>query len=146
MSPVPEFKLNTGATAPAIGTIKLRHDVFGSHCSFALIGLGCFASFKKEGQEKSKEWILSALKVATMHSSPPVQYSTCTRLVTDVWIQLQFMVSYVIILLASFPLTADILGTEKFVGQAIKESGIPREELFITTKLSSALYTGRTRI
>lgn len=26
-------------------------------------------------------------------------------------------------------------GTEKAVGEAIKESGIPREEIFVTTKL-----------
>jgi len=28
-----------------------------------------------------------------------------------------------------------LTGTEKAVGEAIKESGIPREELFVTTKL-----------
>lgn len=31
--------------------------------------------------------------------------------------------------------TATIYGCEKDVGDAIKESGIPREEIFITTKL-----------
>jgi len=31
--------------------------------------------------------------------------------------------------------TAGFAGTEKVVGAAIKESGIPREEIFITTKL-----------
>lgn len=31
--------------------------------------------------------------------------------------------------------TATAYGNEKEVGQAIKESGLPREELFITTKL-----------
>jgi alcohol dehydrogenase (NADP+) len=31
--------------------------------------------------------------------------------------------------------TARIYGTEPAVGNAIKKSGIPREELFITTKL-----------
>jgi diketogulonate reductase-like aldo/keto reductase len=31
--------------------------------------------------------------------------------------------------------TARIYGTEKAVGNAIKKSGVPREELFITTKL-----------
>ncbi|PYI35165.1 aldo/keto reductase family protein [Aspergillus indologenus CBS 114.80] len=31
--------------------------------------------------------------------------------------------------------TARVYGTEKAVGQAIKKSGVPREELFVTTKL-----------
>ncbi|SJL11971.1 uncharacterized protein ARMOST_15385 [Armillaria ostoyae] len=31
--------------------------------------------------------------------------------------------------------TALIYGTEKVIGEAIRESGIPREEFFITTKL-----------
>ena len=31
--------------------------------------------------------------------------------------------------------TATAYGTQKEVGEAIKESGVPREELFITTKL-----------
>lgn len=35
--------------------------------------------------------------------------------------------------------TADAYGNEKGVGKAIKESGIPREKLFITTKLWNAM-------
>ncbi|KAF8907601.1 reductase AKOR2 [Gymnopilus junonius] len=31
--------------------------------------------------------------------------------------------------------TASIYGTEKSVGQAVRESGVPREEIFVTTKL-----------
>ncbi|KAF9527374.1 NADP-dependent oxidoreductase domain-containing protein [Crepidotus variabilis] len=32
--------------------------------------------------------------------------------------------------------TARMYGTEKFVGEVIRESGIPREQIFVTTKLS----------
>lgn len=35
--------------------------------------------------------------------------------------------------------TADVYGNEKGVGKAIKESGIPREQLFITTKLANSM-------
>lgn len=35
---------------------------------------------------------------------------------------------------------SDIYGTEEEVGFAIKESGVPREELFITTKVLEGLY------
>lgn len=36
-----------------------------------------------------------------------------------------------------------VVGTERSVGQAIKESGIPREELFITTKLAFGVFLDR---
>lgn len=36
-----------------------------------------------------------------------------------------------------------VLGNERSVGQAIKESGIPREELFITTKLALGVFLDR---
>ena len=35
--------------------------------------------------------------------------------------------------------TADVYGTETEVGVAIKQSGIPREEFFITTKLEDGM-------
>jgi len=35
--------------------------------------------------------------------------------------------------------TADVYGNEEGVGKAIKESGIPREQLFITTKLANKM-------
>jgi alcohol dehydrogenase (NADP+) len=37
--------------------------------------------------------------------------------------------------------TARIYGTEPAVGNAIKKSGIPREELFLTTKLWNSMRT-----
>lgn len=82
MAPVPTFKLNTGAEAPAIG-------------------LGCWAGFDKKDRENAKEWILAALKAGY-------------RRIDTAW----------------------FYETEKAVGEAIKESGIPREEIFVTTKLS----------
>jgi alcohol dehydrogenase (NADP+) len=39
--------------------------------------------------------------------------------------------------------TAAAYGNEKEVGEAIKESGIPREELFITTKLYVGFHSLR---
>ncbi|GJE84996.1 aldo/keto reductase [Phanerochaete sordida] len=82
MAPVPYFKLNTGATAPAIG-------------------LGCWAGFEQKDRDASKQWILSALKAGY-------------RRIDTAW----------------------FYGTEQAVGEAIKESGIPREEIFVVTKLS----------
>lgn len=35
--------------------------------------------------------------------------------------------------------TADVYGNEEGVGKAIKESGVPREQLFITTKLANSM-------
>lgn len=34
-----------------------------------------------------------------------------------------------------------VLGTEQYVGEAIRESGIPREEIFVITKLPSVLLS-----
>lgn len=33
------------------------------------------------------------------------------------------------------------IGTEQYVGEAIRESGIPREEIFVITKLPSVLIS-----
>ncbi|KAJ0277666.1 hypothetical protein COL940_007645 [Colletotrichum noveboracense] len=37
---------------------------------------------------------------------------------------------------------ANVYGNEKDIGEAIKESGIPREEIFVTSKLSLAPKPG----
>lgn len=37
--------------------------------------------------------------------------------------------------------TAQFYGTEKYVGQAIKDSGLPRNEIFINTKLYNSCYS-----
>ncbi|KAJ3556148.1 hypothetical protein NM688_g2181 [Phlebia brevispora] len=76
MSASTTFKLNTGATIPAIG-------------------LGTWAGFTHEEQEAAKDWIAGYRRIDTAY----------------------------------------LYGTERSVGRAIKESGIPREEIFITTKL-----------
>lgn len=78
---VPYFKLNTGASIPAIG-------------------LGCWGGVTKEDRYAARHWILAALKAGYRHLD-----------------------------------TAWAYGTEESVGWAIKESGIPREEIFVTTKL-----------
>jgi len=37
--------------------------------------------------------------------------------------------------------TAQLYGTEKFVGKAIKDSGVPREEIFLNTKIYNSCYS-----
>ena len=37
--------------------------------------------------------------------------------------------------------TAQMYGTEKYVGQAIKDSGIPRSEIFLNSKIYNTCYT-----
>jgi diketogulonate reductase-like aldo/keto reductase len=36
--------------------------------------------------------------------------------------------------------TADAYGTEEEIGAAIKESGVPRQKLFVTTKVLEGIY------
>ena len=74
---VPTFKLNTGATIPAIG--------FGTW---------------RSTEEEAYNAVITALKVGYRHID-----------------------------------TAYIYGNEHIVGKAIKDSGVPREEIFLTTKL-----------
>jgi len=81
MSPVPKFKLNTGALIPAIG-------------------LGGWGGVTKEERAGAVSWMLTALKAGYTHIDTAWGY-----------------------------------GTEKCVREAIKQSGVPREELWITTKL-----------
>ncbi|KAH7929870.1 Aldo/keto reductase [Leucogyrophana mollusca] len=80
-STIPSFKLNTGASIPAVG-------------------LGCFVGAGDEKRKQVKDWALTALKNGYRHLD-----------------------------------TAWIYGTETAVGEAIRESGIPRDEIFVTTKL-----------
>lgn len=81
MSSVPKFKLNTGASIPAVG-------------------LGGWSGTTKEEHARSTPWFLSALKAGYRHIDTAWGY-----------------------------------GTEKYVGEAIKQSEVPREEIWITTKL-----------
>ncbi|CCM04047.1 uncharacterized protein FIBRA_06206 [Fibroporia radiculosa] len=81
MSPVPKFKLNTGAELPAVG-------------------LGGWSGVTAEQHAKAVPWMLSALKSGYRHIDTAWGY-----------------------------------GTEKYVAEAIKQSGVPREEVWITTKL-----------
>ena len=37
--------------------------------------------------------------------------------------------------------TAQMYGTEKYVGQAIKDSGIPRDEIFLNSKIYNTCYS-----
>lgn len=64
-SGVPTFKLNNGVTAPAVGTcLTLLYAPFvecGANCK--LQGIGCWAGLDQTEREKSKDWILAALKV-----------------------------------------------------------------------------------
>ncbi|ETW77723.1 hypothetical protein HETIRDRAFT_435767 [Heterobasidion irregulare TC 32-1] len=75
------FKLNTGASMPAIA-------------------FGTWAGLTKEERLAAKLWIISALQAGYRHLD-----------------------------------TAWFYGTEVSVGAAIRESGIPREDIFVTTKL-----------
>ncbi|OCH92194.1 Aldo/keto reductase [Obba rivulosa] len=81
MSAIPKFKLNTGASIPAIG-------------------LGGWGGMEDEERAASVQWMVPALKTGYRHIDTAWHY-----------------------------------GTEKAVSQAVKESGIPREEIWITTKL-----------
>lgn len=139
---IPSLKLNTGATIPAIGMYD-RHDRFEIGRLTISLGLGVFAGWEQSERDAAKDWILTALKVFTRNNpvdrllndhgtgwlSPP-RHRLVLRYVTS-----RFGVCETI------SLTAMRTGTEKSVGGAIRESGVPREEIFVTTKLALVFYS-----
>ncbi|KAK0448422.1 NADP-dependent oxidoreductase domain-containing protein [Desarmillaria tabescens] len=83
-----------------------------------IIGIGGGPSaLTAEACDAAKKWILTAIKVRDTSILRPIHQLSVTE--------------------AGYRHidTALLYGTEKVIGEAIKESGIPREEFFITTKL-----------
>lgn len=96
-------------------------------------------------RDKVKDWILNALKVSTSTSFSLLPFTSDSlfpsRMDIGTSIPLISTVSNppILILKSYHQLkpgpTTNSTGTEKAVGEAIKASGIPREEIFVTTKL-----------
>ncbi|KAF7373551.1 Aldo-keto reductase [Mycena sanguinolenta] len=90
-----------------------------SATSCPIIGIGGWApNFGEERTTKAKKWFLSALKNGYRHIDTAYSYGLGETIFVDSWINTR-------------------TGTEKAVGEAIIESGIPREDIFVVSKLPS---------
>lgn len=103
--------LNTGATIP-------------------LVGLGCWMLKKVEADNPATyQMVLDALRVGYRHLdtvgefTADVRHPCMTRHTGSALALLQ----------------ADGYGNEQAVGKAVRDSGIPRKDIFVTTKLKSVL-------
>ncbi|KAJ7860417.1 NADP-dependent oxidoreductase domain-containing protein [Mycena olivaceomarginata] len=96
----------------AIPSIKLNTGAF-----IPAIGLGAAPSkFTPEGRADSERWFLTAFQAGYRHLDTAYIYGQSFKfMVLDTG---QFQ-----------------LGTEPYVGAALRASGVPREEVFVTTKL-----------
>ncbi|KAK7039187.1 hypothetical protein VNI00_010092 [Paramarasmius palmivorus] len=105
---------------------------FSNGVEIPIIGLGTYAPPEGNAREEAKEWFLTALKAIFLVD---IQLSQCrlhiSRLDTVTLIPLPCMVCYQVLRRRHSP-----PGTEKSVGKALKESGLKREEVFVTTKIA----------
>lgn len=132
---VPNFKLNNGIEMPAIGS-SFMLPYIDRLTQISSPGLGCFSGLTKEERETGQTWFLTGIRVMTISFTIKVPNS---RVIQSGYryfdTAYNYGVSRPVSPTQALVLTVSVLGTEVFLGNAIKESGIPRKELFITTKL-----------
>lgn len=125
-----KFTLNTGNTIPAVGVYCAPRPISAPHFS----GYGGFAGLALSERKAFKPVVISALKVATtlLYLAPadlPFYYQEGYTHIDGAWIYRKLGSLFRF-------LTSSLLQvTEEIIGQAIIECKIPREKLFITTKL-----------
>ena len=106
-------ELNTGAKFLALGLLSA--NIVPETLVTFILGLGTFIGIKFDA-EKAKQGFLDAINIG-------YRYVPIQRYITRAlnWRR-------------HFD-TAFLYGSEEVVGEAIRESGVPREEFFVTTKL-----------